>query len=79
MRVGVVLPGVHHCGWPGPAAAAATAAVPEAATVHSQPSQPEEEGVGAEVQRISQFSRRIFALLLYLYRFVVLKSSELKS
>ena len=78
MRVGGVLAGVHHCGWPGPAAAAATA-VPEAATVHSQPSQPEGEGVGAEVQRISQFSLRIFALLLYLYRLVVLKSSELKS
>ena len=34
--------------WPGPAAAA-TSAVPEAATVHSQPRQPEREGVGGEL------------------------------
>ena len=45
---GGFLPGVHPVARPTPPAAAA--AVPEAATVHSQPRQSERGGVGVEVE-----------------------------
>ena len=62
---GGFLPGVHPVARPTPPAAAAAAAVPEAATVHSQPRQSERGGVGVEVQPPNW--SRIFQLNFFIF------------